>query len=206
MLAIALTRCFVYTFPPLVESLESKKPMTAVKFTVSAAVFASVLATASIAQAEIYKYVDPVTGAVEYTNQPKKGATRLSTGETLSEIPTGNRPARAKGSAAEPRAVKVSANSGTNENAGKTDASVDASTQRTRDGTRKQVLSDELSIEEKALADARLGLNNGKPLPMADESVGSPKYIDRVKQLEKSVRHHERNIAALKQELANLRL
>ncbi len=162
--------------------------------------------TTAASNAEIYKYVDPVTGAVEYTNQPKKGATKLSTGETLSEIPTGNRPAKSKTAGAEPRAVKVSANSGTNESAGKADAAVDATTQRTRDGTRKQVLSDELSIEEKSLAEARLALNGGKPLPMADETVNSPKYIDRTKQLEKSVRHHERNIAALKQELSNLRL
>ena len=40
-------------------------------------------------RAEIYKYVDPSTGAIEYTISPKQGAVRLSNGDTLSEIRTG---------------------------------------------------------------------------------------------------------------------
>ena len=149
------------------------------------------------AQAEIYKYVDPVTGAVEYTNQPRKGAVRTNMGDTLSEIPTGNK--AAKGST-----VKVSTSS--NLNSGNAVALVDAGTQRTRDGTRRQVLVDELASEEKMLNEARSSFNNGKPLPMADEGLGSPKYIDRSKQIEKTLRHHERNVASLKQELSNLKL
>jgi hypothetical protein len=35
----------------------------------------------SLASAEIYKYVDPATGAVEYTVSPKKGATRTGMGD-----------------------------------------------------------------------------------------------------------------------------
>ena len=163
----------------------------------SVAVVTLSLLAAMSAQAEIYKYVDPVTGAVEYTNQPKKGAVRTNMGDTLSEIPTGNKASRGT-------TVKVSTTS--NLNSGSAAASVDAGTQRTRDGTRRQVLVDELSSEEKMLADARSGYSNGKPLPFADEGVGSPKYIDRVKQLEKTVRLHERNVASLKQELANLKL
>lgn len=160
------------------------------------------------AHAQIYKYIDPVTGAVEYTNQPKKGASRMDSADTLSEIPTGNKPTKGKtaagtgNAAASPRAVNTS----TNSSAGTAAAVVDAGTQKTRDGTRRQVLSDELSNEEKALAQTRLAFNSGKPLPMADEGVGSPKYIDRTKQLEQTLRHHERNVAALKQELSNLKL
>jgi hypothetical protein len=157
------------------------------------------------AHAQIYKYVDPVTGAVEYTNQPKKGASRMDSADTLSEIPTGNKPAKSKtgaGANTVPRAVNAS----TNSSAGTSSAVVDASTQKTRDGTRRQVLSDELSNEEKALSETRLAFNSGKPLPMADEGIGSPKYIDRTKQLEQTLRHHERNVAALKQELSNLKL
>lgn len=41
----------------------------------------------SLASADIHKYVDPGTGAVEYTNQPKRGSTRMSTSDTISEIP-----------------------------------------------------------------------------------------------------------------------
>lgn len=147
--------------------------------------------------AQIYKIVDPVTGAVEYTNQPRKGAVRLNTGDTLSEIPTGNK-------ASKGTAVKVSSTA--NLSSGSSSASVDASTQKTRDGTRRQVLVDELASEEKLLGEARSSFNNGKPLPLADEGIGSPKYIDRVKQIEKTLRHHERNVASLKKELDNLKL
>ncbi len=120
---------------------------------------------------------------------------------TLSEIPTGNTKGAAKSGAKEPRAVNVSSAVNANPT-----VQVDSSTQKTRDGTRQQVLSDELASEEKALAEIRTQMNNGKPLPLADETVGSAKYIDRVKQMEKSQRHHERNASALRQEIANLRL
>ena len=170
------------------------------------AVTVSLVASVS-AYAEIYKYVDPATGAVEYTNQPKKGATRMNTGDTLSEIPTGNRPNKAGSSGTGSiNGRTVNASTSTNASAGIAIASVDVGTQKNRDGTRRQVLSDELSSEEKMLADAKSGYSNGKPLPFADEGAGSPKYIDRVKQLEKTVRLHERNVSSLKQELANLKL
>ena len=158
-------------------------------------VAASLLLTVS-AHAEIYKYVDPATGAVEYTNQPKKGAVRTSI-DSFADAPSGIK--SSKGST-----VKVSTTS--NLNSGSAAASVDAGTQRTRDGTRRQVLADELALEEKMLNEARSSFNNGKPLPMADEGLGSPKYIDRSKQIEKTLRHHERNVASLKQELSNLKL
>jgi hypothetical protein len=172
--------------------------------------FCSVLALALFAlfnqaNAQIYKYVDPVTGAVEYTNQPRKGAKSMNLDGTLSEIPTGNN-ARTVGGSKPKDARAVNVSSGVNNNAGKSDAAVDASVQKTRDGTRSRILADELAIEEKSLAELRVQMNNGKPLPMADETVGSAKYIDRVKQLEKSQRHHERNIAALKKEIELARL
>ncbi|TAG70869.1 MAG: DUF4124 domain-containing protein [Burkholderiales bacterium] len=157
------------------------------------------------ASAQIYKYVDPATGAVEYTNQPRKGAQRMNLDGSLSEIPTGNTTRRntqgQTSGSTQPRAVAM--NSLVNNNPG---TAVDSETQRTRDGTRQRILSDELASEEKALAEARAALNNGKPLPMADETPGSAKYIDRVKQIERTLRHHERNVAALKQEIANLRM
>lgn len=159
----------------------------------------SLCALAPWANAQIYKYVDPATGAVEYTNQPRKGAKAMNLDGTLSEIPSGNRR-----SSNAPRAVSVS--SAPNLSTARPEASVDASTQRTRDGTRSKILAEELALEEKSLQEIRLQMNNGRPLPLADETVGSPKYIDRVKQLEKSQRHHERNIAALKKEIELARL
>ena len=66
------------------------------KFSVSIALASLALAVAANAQGEIYKYVDPATGAVEYTNQPKRGAVRMGNGDTLSEIGTGNKAAKNK--------------------------------------------------------------------------------------------------------------
>ena len=176
------------------------------KSTVSVVLVSLALAFAAAAQSEIYKYVDPATGAVEYTNQPKKGATRMSTGDTLSEMGTGNKAAKNKTAAGTATVNGRTVNASNNASAGTAMASVDAGTQKTRDGTRRQVLADELASEEKLLSEARSSFNEGKPLAMADEGVGSPKYIDRVKQLEKTLRVHGRNVVALKQELANLKL
>ena len=176
------------------------------KFFVSIPFAALTLALAFVAQAEIYKYVDPATGAVEYTNQPKKGAVRMGNGDTLSEIGTGNKAAKNKAAQGTATVNGRTVNTSANASAGTAIASVDSGTQKTRDGTRRQVLVDELMSEEKLLNEARGNFNNGKPLPMADEGVGSPKYIDRVKQLEKTLRVHGRNVVALKQELANLKL
>jgi hypothetical protein len=167
---------------------------------------AAILTASGTAQAEIYKYVDPVTGAVEYTNQPKKGAVRTNMGDTLSEIPTGNTGNTGNKAAKKTSGSTVNVSTSGNLNSGTAAASVDAGTQKTRDGTRRQVLSDELASEEKMLNEARSNFNNGKPLPLADEGLGTPKYIDRSKQIEKTVRHHERNVASLKQELSNLKL
>ncbi len=174
-----------------------------------AALAASVIAASS--PAEVIKCVDPATGAVEYTNRaPVKGQQCTRTdGSPLSVIGTGNRASRPRGEP--PASAPTGAGGGVvpasvNRNAGSPAASVDAATQRTRDGTRRQVLTDELASEEKLLADVLQQLNGGRPQPMADETVGSPKYIDRLKQLERAARLHERNIAALKQELANLRM
>jgi hypothetical protein len=176
------------------------------KSNVSIALVSSALAFTAAAQGEIYKYVDPATGAVEYTNQPKRGAVRMNSGDTLSEMGTGNKAARNKGSTGTATVNGRTVNASNNASAGTAMASVDAGTQKTRDGTRRQVLIDELTSEEKLLNEARASFNEGKPLPMADEGLGSPKYIDRVKQLEKTLRVHGRNVVALKQELANLKL
>ena len=179
------------------------------KFNVSIALVPLALAFTAAAQGEIYKYVDPATGAVEYTNQPKRGAIRMSTGDTLSEIGTGNKAAKNKSATAASGTATVNGrtvNASNNASAGTAMASVDAGTQKTRDGTRRQVLVDELASEEKLLGEARSSFNEGKPLPMADEGLGSPKFIDRVKQLVNTLRVHGRKVVALKQELANIKL
>jgi hypothetical protein len=71
---------------------------------------------------------------------------------------------------------------------------VDAATQKDRDGTRKQILESELAAEEKALAEARAELRK-----LAESPKGS--IIGSASQ--ERVQMHEKNIEALKTELAN---
>ena len=82
---------------------------------------------------------------------------------------------------------------------------VDAATQKGRDSVRRKVLSDELAVEEKALADARAGYGNGAPEPTAEEKEVPHKYAERVAKLRQAVALHEKNVEALKKELATTR-
>lgn|SRR5690242_5563817 len=82
---------------------------------------------------------------------------------------------------------------------------VDAETQRTRDDMRRKVLNDELSAEEKLLADARREYNNGAPTPLPEEGSNAAKYQERIARLRQQVQLHERNIDALRKELAATR-
>ena len=82
---------------------------------------------------------------------------------------------------------------------------VDADTQRTRDDMRHKVLADELSAEEKLLAEARTLYANGAPTPLAEEQSDAAKYQERIARLRQSVALHERNIDALRKELGNTR-
>jgi hypothetical protein len=82
---------------------------------------------------------------------------------------------------------------------------VDAETQKGRDELRRKVLSDELSAEEKFLADARTAYGSGAPAPLPEEQADAEKYRQRISRLRQAVQLHERNIEALKKELGNMR-
>jgi hypothetical protein len=82
---------------------------------------------------------------------------------------------------------------------------VDAETQRTRDDMRRKVLTDELSAEEKLLAEARRDYNSGAPTPLPEEQSNAARYQERIARLRQAVQLHERNIEALKKELASTR-
>ena len=79
---------------------------------------------------------------------------------------------------------------------------VDAGTQKSRDDLRRRVLQDELSSEEKLLAEAKVALGDGTPAPLPEERTSAQKYADRVGRLRQAVQLHERNVDALKRELA----
>lgn len=129
------------------------------------------------ASAEIYKFVDE-NGRVTYTNIPKKGATKLDVGG-------GTRNRANAGPSSFPK--------------------VDSQTQKKRDDMRKEILDDELAAEQKALADAQKALKDGEATRLGDEAKNYQRYLDRVQKLKDNVALHERNIAALKKELADFR-
>jgi hypothetical protein len=79
---------------------------------------------------------------------------------------------------------------------------VDAGTQKGRDILRNKVLTDELATEEKLLAEARAAYGDGTPPPLPDEKANAQKYADRLSRLRQNVALHEKNIEALKRELA----
>jgi len=81
---------------------------------------------------------------------------------------------------------------------------VDAATQKSRDSDRKLLLQDELNTEEKKLTGLRVEFNNGEPERRGDER-NYAKYQERVAGIREDIARSERNIAALKRELANVR-
>jgi hypothetical protein len=79
---------------------------------------------------------------------------------------------------------------------------VDAATQKGRDELRRKVLQDELAVEEKLLGDARTAYANGAPPALPEERGQPQRYGERIARLRQSVQLHERNIEALRKELA----
>ena len=82
---------------------------------------------------------------------------------------------------------------------------VDPATQKGRDDVRRKVLGDELATEEKLLAEARVAYADGAPPPLPEERANVDKYRDRIGRLRQAVGVHEKNVEALKKELASTR-
>ncbi len=142
------------------------------------------IALAPCAVADICKYVD-ADGNMHYTNvAPEKGWKKMSCG--VGDEPRGDR--SAKGSPTPAGFPKI-----------------DADTQRGRDGIRRKVLSDELDTEEKLLVEARIVYGDGAPPPLPDEQKDAQRYATRLAKLRQAVSLHEKNIEALRKELAALK-
>jgi hypothetical protein len=82
---------------------------------------------------------------------------------------------------------------------------VDTGTQKGRDDLRRRVLTEELATEEKLLAESRAAYASGAPPPLPEEKDVPQRYTDRVAKLRQAVSLHEKNIEALKKELAATR-
>jgi hypothetical protein len=82
---------------------------------------------------------------------------------------------------------------------------VDPDTQKGRDDVRRKVLSDELAAEEKLLAETRATYADGAPPPLPEERADAEKYRVRIARLRQTVNVHEKNIEALRKELAAIK-
>jgi hypothetical protein len=148
----------------------------------AAIAWCSGLLLAKQAAADICKYVDR-DGNLHYTNvAPEKGWKKLSCGVGGTAAPGETDTKPGPSPAGFPK--------------------VDAGTQKGRDDLRRKVLSEELATEEKLLAEARVAYTNGAPPATLEERVAPEKYADRIAKLRQAVALHEKNIEALKRELA----
>jgi hypothetical protein len=88
---------------------------------------------------------------------------------------------------------------------------VDDATQKGRDDTRRKILQDELSTEEKLLEGAKQALKEGEGNPEAFKGQGGKtyrnvaKYEEKIKTLTDEVELHQKNTEALQTELSKLK-
>ena len=76
--------------------------------------------------------------------------------------------------------------------------------QKERDAMRRKVIEDELAAESKLLEAARAAYANGAPPALPEEFLNPQKYAARLAQLRESIQLHERNVEALKKEIARM--
>jgi len=154
---------------------------------ISLLALASALSYGTVHASTLYKCVDE-SGMVLYTNQ--KGSAKNCT--VLSrDLPVSTYSAPPRQPA--PRTA-------TPDNFPK----VNGDTQKSRDGDRRKILDQELATEQQNLEKAKKDLAEGEATRLGDEK-NYQKYLDRVQRLKDNVTLHERNIEALKRELANLK-
>lgn len=139
------------------------------------------LALPFMAQADIFKVVD-ANGNITYTNTQVKGAQRVIVDET-------------PGGSVNPSPRRASAG-GTPVATPASFPKVETETQKRRDATRFQILTEELNDENRMLDDAR------KQLTTIASQKASP---DQLASAQNKVTLHEKNIEALKKELAGVK-
>lgn len=141
--------------------------------------------------ADIYKHVDE-HGNITFTNAPVRGAQRILIEPTRATA----RPAAPSLSAPAPSRSTVSPSSFPR---------VDAGTQKERDISRRRILEDELSNEQRLLNERKQELTNAEAQRSAQEKSNPQQYVERLGRLREGILLHEKNIAALQSELGKLR-
>jgi hypothetical protein len=139
---------------------------------------------APLAWGETCKYVDG-EGRVIYSNVPVKNGRKVMCFQPVKPPAQAAQPAPSDAEAApRPR--------------------VDSTTQRQRDDERRGILDSELAAEQQRLEEARRALAEQEAIRHGDER-NYQRVLDRLKPYQDAVAQHEKNIASLKQEIANLR-
>jgi hypothetical protein len=152
------------------------------------ALLALLACAAARAEGVIYKCVDPA-GHTEFTDVYRGPYCKVLEGTGAITTP----PARKAGA---PHAAAAPSPSDF--------PRVDSAEQRARDADRRAILTDELNNEMQKLADLRKEFNNGEPERRGDER-NYAKYQERVAQLRDDISRSEKNIDALKREIANIK-
>ncbi|MFH1044043.1 MAG: DUF4124 domain-containing protein [Pseudomonadota bacterium] len=144
------------------------------------------LALATPAWGDTFKCID-ANGRATYTNMKEetKGKTCSLVMREISVVPAAPAP---RAAAANPSPAGF--------------PKVDSATQKNRDGARRRILEDELSGEEKALAQAKAELTEQEGIRTGDEK-NYQRVLDRLQQYKDEVERHEKNVVALKKELTN---
>lgn len=162
-------------------------PLVAIRCRIAAILgLAGAILCVPAANATICKYID-ADGATHYTNVPPDKGWRKISCDVADDAP---RPRASNG-------TKTATPTGF--------PRVEPDTQKSRDELRRKVLSDELASEEQLLGEARGAYGNGAPQPLPDEQADAEKYRQRIAKLRQAVQLHERNVEALRKEIAALR-
>ncbi len=151
------------------------------------AVFLALALLQSVAWAETCKYLDS-EGRVIYSNTPNnppKGATKVKCFDDPSPKPA---PANTNNAeTTKPKPPRVSED-----------------TQKTRDSGRRRILEQELADETTQLAQAKEDLAAQEAVRNGNER-NYERFLERVQPYRDAVATHERNIEAIKREIANLK-
>jgi hypothetical protein len=171
------------------------------RFTRLALAAGVIFSGAADAQTTVYKCVD-AQGRVEFTDTGKRGCKALDLPGYIPAPPErrGPAPAAARPANAAQGAAPAAAPTPSPANFPR----VDTSQQRARDDDRRGILTDELRLEEAKLAGLRVVFNNGEPERQGNER-NYAKYQERVAQMRDDISRAERNIEALRREIANIR-
>ncbi|MEW7850176.1 DUF4124 domain-containing protein [Massilia aurea] len=168
-------------------------------FQASLAVFASVLLCAT-AHAQIYRCTD-ANGRPLYTDTKVGKCQLIDTG--YSAPPAASAPIPAPRSSGGGGSSSPSPNP-TPSAAQSNFPRVDNSQQRARDDERREILGDELRMEERKLTDLKRVFNNGEPERQGNER-NYAKYQERVASMRDEINRSERNIEALRREIGNIK-